>query len=138
MTAPDHSTRSIIDGSSNADTGAGFLSTRAAVTARYVLGDEMARGGMGSIYRANDTNLDLESALNVVQARSPPDPVSAPRYSGYPLTTGHWQPPSIPPVHDLGTLADGRPFLAMKLIKGQTLEELLKARADPSAERGRF
>ena len=48
------------------------------------------------------------------------------------------QHPAIPPVHDLGTLPDGRPFLAMKLIKGQTLDELLKARPDPSADRGRF
>jgi eukaryotic-like serine/threonine-protein kinase len=48
------------------------------------------------------------------------------------------QHPAIPPVHDLGTLPDGRPFLAMKLIKGQTLDALLKARPDPSVDRGRF
>jgi serine/threonine protein kinase len=48
------------------------------------------------------------------------------------------QHPSIPPVHDFGTLADGRPFLEMKLIKGQTLEELLKARSDSVADLGRF
>src|SRR5262249_49790258 len=36
------------------------------------------------------------------------------------------------------TLADGRPFLAMKLIKGNTLEAILKQRTDPSAERGRL
>ena len=35
-------------------------------------------------------------------------------------------------------LPDARPFLAMKLIKGQTLEHLLLARPEPSAERGRF
>jgi hypothetical protein len=34
-------------------------------------------------------------------------------------------------VHDLGVLPDGRPFLAMKLIKGETLEDLLQRRADP-------
>src|SRR5262249_49195278 len=44
----------------------------------------------------------------------------------------------IPAVHDLGVLPDGRPFLAMKLIKGETLEELLKGRADPAEGRGRF
>jgi serine/threonine protein kinase len=41
-------------------------------------------------------------------------------------------------VHDLGVLPDGRPFLAMKLIKGETLEDLLKGRADPADGRGRF
>src|SRR5262249_45705014 len=46
--------------------------------------------------------------------------------------------PAIPPVHDLGALPDGRPFLAMKLVKGRTLEDLLKARPDPAADRGRL
>jgi serine/threonine-protein kinase len=41
-------------------------------------------------------------------------------------------------VHDLGVLPDGRPFLAMKLIKGETLEVLLKHRADPAEGRGQF
>ena len=39
-------------------------------------------------------------------------------------------------MHQVGTLADGRPFLAMKLIKGSTLETILKYRPDPSADRG--
>jgi hypothetical protein len=41
-------------------------------------------------------------------------------------------------VHQVGTLADGRPFLAMKLIKGGTLEAILKDRTDPAADRGRL
>ena len=45
---------------------------------------------------------------------------------------GQLQHPGIPPVHDLGTLPDGRPFLAMKLIKGRTLDELLRRPARPS------
>src|SRR5581483_11962188 len=36
------------------------------------------------------------------------------------------------------TLPDGRPFLAMKLIKGDTLDALLAARTDPAADRGRL
>src|SRR5208282_2431225 len=44
----------------------------------------------------------------------------------------------VPPVHDLGALPDGRPFLAMKLIKGHTLEVLLTSRPDPSHDRGRL
>src|SRR5581483_1444380 len=52
--------------------------------------------------------------------------------------TGQLQHPGIPAVHELGTLPDGRPFLAMKLVKGRTLHELLKERTDPAQERGRF
>src|SRR5262249_43290079 len=41
-------------------------------------------------------------------------------------------------VHQVGMLADGRPFLAMKFIKGSTLEAMLKQRPNPSADRGRL
>jgi hypothetical protein len=47
------------------------------------------------------------------------------------------QHPGIPADHQVGTLPDGRPYLAMKLIKGQTLEDILKGRVDPAADRGR-
>src|SRR5262249_27836893 len=52
--------------------------------------------------------------------------------------TGQLQHPGVPAVHQAGILPDGRPFLAMKLIKGDTLDAILKQRADPSAERGRL
>ncbi len=42
--------------------------------------------------------------------------------------TGQLQHPNIPAVHELGVLPDGRPFLAMKFISGETLEELLRDR----------
>src|SRR5262249_28326264 len=51
---------------------------------------------------------------------------------------GRLQHPGVPPVHDLGRLPDGRAFLAMKLIRGDTLEALLRDRHDPSHDRGRF
>jgi len=46
--------------------------------------------------------------------------------------------PGIPPVHALGTLDDGTPWLAMKLIRGQTLAELLKKRSSPRDDLPRF
>src|SRR5262249_26980148 len=42
--------------------------------------------------------------------------------------TGQLQHPGIPPIHELGRLDDGRPFFAMKLIRGQTLAALLMER----------
>ena len=105
---------------------------------RYVLGDEIARGGMGVVYLATDTILSREVAVKVLQTRFAPGSGTARRFADEARIAAQLQHPAIPPVHDLGILPDGRPFLAMKLIKGQTLEALLKARPDPSAERGRF
>jgi tetratricopeptide (TPR) repeat protein/tRNA A-37 threonylcarbamoyl transferase component Bud32 len=105
---------------------------------RYVLGDEIARGGMGTVYRATDTVLGREVAVKVLLDKYAPDSGTARRFHDEARIAGQLQHPNIPAVHDLGTLPDGRPFLAMKLIKGDTLEALLAARPDPASDRGRF
>ena len=105
---------------------------------RYEMLDEIARGGMGVIWRATDTTLGREVAVKVLQDRFAPDSGTARRFADEARITAQLQHPAIPPVHDYGTLPDDRPFLAMKLIKGRTLEELLCQRFDPAAERGRF
>jgi len=106
--------------------------------ARYRLGEEIARGGMGVVYRATDTVLGREVAVKVLQEKYAPDTGTARRFADEARITGQLQHPNVPAVHDLGVLSDGRPFLAMKLIKGETLEDLLKGRADPAEGRGRF
>jgi tetratricopeptide (TPR) repeat protein len=107
-------------------------------TDRYVLGDVIARGGMGVVYRATDTTLGREVAVKVLQDKFGPGSGAARRFADEARITGQLQHPAIPPVHDLGTLPDGRPFLAMKLIKGNTLDAQLKTRPNPSEGRGRF
>ncbi len=105
---------------------------------RYELGAEIARGGMGAVYRATDTAFAREVAVKVLLDRFAPTSGTARRFHDEARITGQLQHPNIPAVFDLGTLPDGRPFLAMKLIKGDTLEDLLKARPHPAADRGRF
>jgi len=100
--------------------------------------DEIARGGMGIIYRATDTVLDREVAVKLLQERFDEPSGVERRFLDEARITGQLQHPGIPAVHDLGTLPDGRPFLAMKLVKGNTLDRLLKQRSSPAEERGRF
>ena len=105
---------------------------------RYALGQEIARGGMGIILRATDAALDREVALKVLQDRFGPDSPTARRFADEARITARLPHPAIPPVYDLGTLPDGRAFLAMKLIQGETLDDLLKRRGSVDADRGRF
>jgi tetratricopeptide (TPR) repeat protein/tRNA A-37 threonylcarbamoyl transferase component Bud32 len=107
-------------------------------TERYRLGEEIACGGMGVVYRATDAVLGREVAVKVLQEKYAPDSAAALRFADEARITGQLQHPNIPAVHDLGVLPDGRPFLAMKLIKGETLEDLLKGCTDPVDGRGRF
>jgi serine/threonine-protein kinase len=104
----------------------------------YELNTEIGRGGMGVVYRARDTALDRDVAVKLLAERYPADSPVAQRFLSEARITGQLQHPGIPAIHQVGTLADGRPFLAMKLIKGSTLETILKRRPDPSAERGRL
>ena len=104
----------------------------------YELLDEVGRGGMGVVYRARDVALDRDVAVKLLAERYSADSPAAQRFLIEARITGQLQHPGIPAVHQVGALADGRPFLAMKLIKGSTLEALLKQRADPEADCGRL
>jgi serine/threonine protein kinase len=136
---PD-ATRSAVDpAATNTDDPAPQTRVAAPTAAgRYVLGDEIAHGGMGTVYRATDAAFGREVAIKVLQERFAPSSGTARRFADEARITGQLQHPGIPPAHDLGTLPDGRPFLAMKLIKGRTLDQLLAARPDPVDDRGRF
>jgi serine/threonine protein kinase len=106
--------------------------------AGYELLAEVGRGGMGAVYRARDAGLDRDVAVKILLDWFPADGPAARRFEEEARITGQLQHPGIPAVHQVGTLPDGRPYLAMKLIKGQTLDARLKERADPAADRGRF
>jgi serine/threonine protein kinase/Flp pilus assembly protein TadD len=104
----------------------------------YLVLHEIGHGGMGIVYRARDLSLDREVAIKLLREGYPLNSVAAARFVEEARITGQLQHPGIPAVHQVGTLADGRPFLAMKLVKGQTLDEQLRGRPDVAAERGRF
>jgi len=105
---------------------------------RYRLGKEIARGGMGKVNWATDELFNREVAVKFLLA-SPleaPDLVKRFRYEAQ--VTARLQHPGIPPVHDLGTDENSRPFLVMKLIQGHTLQKHLHDRKSPSDELPRW
>jgi WD40 repeat protein len=88
----------------------------------YTVSREIARGGMAVVYEAHDPALERVVAIKVMHAGQ-----DAGRFVVESKVTAQLPHPGIPPVYALGTLADGRPFLAMKLIRGRTLTEELEA-----------
>jgi tetratricopeptide (TPR) repeat protein len=95
----------------------------------YELGERIGRGGMGDVYRARDIELEREVAVKILQERYPLDSSAAIRFVSEAKITAQLQHPGIPAVYRVSKLVDGRPFLAMKLIKGQTLDELINSKA---------
>ncbi|MBX3400117.1 MAG: serine/threonine protein kinase [Gemmataceae bacterium] len=87
----------------------------------------VGRGGMGVVHRARDVRLGREVAVKFLKESFPADSAPASRFLDEARITAQLQHPGIPAVYQVGTLPDGRPFLAMKLIKGRTLDEIVKA-----------
>ncbi|HEV3084791.1 MAG TPA: serine/threonine-protein kinase, partial [Gemmataceae bacterium] len=105
---------------------------------RFQLGQELARGGMGVVYCACDESLGRDVAVKVLHERYQGNSLVGQRFMDEARITAQLQHPGIPPVFEVGRLTDGRPYLAMKLIKGRTLAQLLKERPEPASDRGRF
>jgi eukaryotic-like serine/threonine-protein kinase len=89
--------------------------------------NEVGRGGMGVVFRANDRALGREVAVKLLQQRFEPGSTTASRFVEEARITAQLQHPGVPAVYQVGKFDDGRPFLAMKLIKGDTLDHLIKA-----------
>jgi tetratricopeptide (TPR) repeat protein/tRNA A-37 threonylcarbamoyl transferase component Bud32 len=101
---------------------------------RYVLGAFIARGGMGEVFTARDRVLNREVAVKLLRDDCKDRPGVASRFVEEARITGKLAHPGIPPIHDLGTFRDGRPFIAMKLIKGRTLSDWLARERPDRAE----
>lgn len=107
-------------------------------TDRYQVLKELARGGMGVVYRGRDLELGRDVALKVLRDKHIDHPQLARRFIEEAQIAGQLQHPGVAPVYELGELADHRPFFSMKLVKGQTLAALLADRHSPSDDQARL
>jgi serine/threonine protein kinase len=85
-----------------------------------------AKGGLGEVFLAHDEELHRQVALKQMQERHADDPNSRARFLVEAEITGGLEHPGIVPVYGLGSYADGRPFYAMRFIKGQSLREAIQ------------
>jgi serine/threonine protein kinase len=86
---------------------------------RYDLVRELGRGGMGIVYEVFDRELARAVAMKVVEHE----------WSAEARVIAALEHPGIVPVHDLGTLPDGRLYTTMKLVRGVRLDEWTEGRA---------
>jgi serine/threonine protein kinase len=93
---------------------------------RYRLLERIARGGMGVVYAAEDENLKRRVALKVLDVPGT-DGDLANRLVREARVLAALEHPGIVPVHDVGTLADGRVFYTMKFVEGRRLDKFIEA-----------
>ncbi len=85
------------------------------------------QGGLGNVYVAEDTELGREVALKELKKETADDPESRNRFVAEAEITGGLEHPGIVPVYALGRYDDGRPFYAMRFIRGENLESKIRA-----------
>jgi eukaryotic-like serine/threonine-protein kinase len=85
-----------------------------------------AKGGLGQVFVAWDDELHREVALKEIQERYADNADSRARFLIEAEITGRLEHPGIVPVYGLGCYADGRPFYAMRFIKGGSLKDAIE------------
>ncbi len=97
-----------------------------------------ARGGLGAVFVALDSELHREVALKQILDHHADDPTSRQRFLMEAEINGGLEHPGIVPVYGLGAHADGRPYYAMRFIKGDSLKVAIEHfHADESLKKDR-
>jgi serine/threonine-protein kinase len=106
--------------------GAEPAGRQAATSPRFRILRHHASGGLGAVFVALDTELNREVALKQILDRHADDPASRQRFLIEAEITGGLEHPGIVPVYGLGSYLDGRPYYAMRFIKGASLKEAIE------------
>jgi serine/threonine protein kinase len=100
---------------------------------RYRLGERIAGGGMGSVYRAVDENLGRRVAVKVLRRELADDPTFLERFRREARAAAALSHPGVAGVYDYGELG-GSAFIVMELVEGETLAERIAAGRLPFPE----
>ncbi len=109
--------------------------TAKSAACRYRSLRPLAKGGLGEVFVALDEELGREVALKEIQGRHVHRPESRARFLVEAEVTGGLEHPGIVPVYGLGQYPDGRPYYAMRFIRGRTLKEAIDAYHDNEGRR---
>jgi eukaryotic-like serine/threonine-protein kinase len=92
---------------------------------RFQIVRRHAKGGLGEVFVALDRELNREVALKQLQDRCAGDPATRRRFVAEAEITGGLEHPGIVPVYGLGSHDHGRPYYAMRYIRGESLMQAI-------------
>ena len=105
------------------------------ISGRYRLIAPLGEGGMATIWRAIDEQLDREVAVKILRPQFSSDPGFAARFKQEARSAGGLSHPNIVSVYDYGTDgADGEQYIVMELVDGRDLSTILRDRGSLSVD----
>ena len=108
--------------------GSAVPGTQVRQVGRYQVLDLIGRGGMATVYKAYDPGIDRTIAIKFLHASLCEDEQYRSRFLREARAAGMLSHPNIATVHDVGEI-EGRPYMAMELLEGDPLNDLMSAGA---------
>jgi eukaryotic-like serine/threonine-protein kinase len=102
---------------------------------RFEVRDKIGQGGMGTVYRAWQRSVGREVAIKLIDRSFSRDPMGVRRFLREARLASQLSQPNTVSVFDFGQADDGRLFIAMELLRGRTLYQVLQQEGAFSVER---
>ena len=101
----------------------------------YEILERLGAGGMGEVYRARDTRLEREVAIKTLSLERGSQPEALARFEQEARSASALSHPNIVTIYELGHVSGTR-YIAMELVNGETVREMLDCRPNPVPQSG--
>jgi len=103
---------------------------------KYLIVNEVGRGGMGVVLNATDTDIRRQVAMKMISNQRSVTTDFLERFVEEAQVQGQLEHPNICPVHELGMDREGRVYFTMKMVRGSSLADLVMSAREEVADRG--